>query len=55
MILYEKIICIALSVCLIIWVFCGCSNQNETQSNYSDDVIVEEIVIGETESVSVVI
>lgn len=44
----KKLTCIVLSLCLIMTLFCGCSKQNDTQSNYSDDVIVEEIIIDDT-------
>lgn len=46
----KKIVCICLSVCLVAMLFCGCSKQNATESNYSDDVIVEEIIVNDTSS-----
>ncbi len=46
----KKIVCIMLSLCLIAMLFCGCSKPNDTESNYSDDVIVEQIIIDETSS-----
>lgn len=44
----KKIICIGLNLCLIATLFCGCSNQNNTQSDYSDEIIIEEIIIDNT-------
>lgn len=46
----KKIISVCLSVCLLAMMFCGCSKQDVTESNYSDDVIVEEIIIDNTSS-----
>ncbi|MBQ8741522.1 MAG: DUF4886 domain-containing protein [Clostridia bacterium] len=45
----KKIACICLSVCLAMTLLCGCSKQN-TKSNYSDDVVVEEIIVDDTSS-----
>ncbi|MBQ8267140.1 MAG: DUF4886 domain-containing protein, partial [Clostridia bacterium] len=46
----KKITSIVLCISLIMTLLCGCSNQNATESNYSDDVIVEEIIIDNTSS-----
>ncbi len=46
----KKIVCIVLSLCLILSLLCGCSNQNAEESNYSDDVIVEQVIIDQTSS-----
>ncbi len=48
----KKIICIGLFFCLILTLFSGCSKQNDTESNYSDDVIVEQVIIDSTSTVS---
>ncbi len=44
----KKIVCIVLSLCLIMMLFCGCSKQNDIQSIYSEEVITEEIIIDNT-------
>ncbi len=46
----KKTICIGICLCLILTLFCGCSKQNTTKSNYSDDVIVEQVIIDNTSS-----
>ncbi len=44
----KKTICIFLCICLILTFFCGCSKQNDIQSEYSEEVITEEIIIDNT-------
>lgn len=44
----KKIVCIVLSLCLIMMLFCGCSKQNDIQSIYSEEVITQEIIIDNT-------
>ncbi len=41
----KKFICVVLSLCLIMALFCGCSSQDTDESNYSDNAVVEEIII----------
>ncbi len=44
----KRYFCILLCFCLTATLFCGCSKQNVTESNYSDDVIIEQIIIHDT-------
>lgn len=48
----KKIICITLSICLTAIALCGCSKQGTAFSSFSEDVIVEEIIIDNTSSSS---
>ncbi|MBQ2933618.1 MAG: DUF4886 domain-containing protein [Clostridia bacterium] len=48
----KKIVCIVLSLCLISSLLGGCSNQNATESKYSDEVIVEQVIIDQTSSIT---
>jgi len=48
----KKLVCLSLSFCLILTLFCGCNNNNDTQSNYSEVVITEEVVIDNTTNTS---
>ncbi len=44
----KKIISFILCICLIGLSFCGCSKQDTASSSFSEDVIVEEIIIDNT-------
>ncbi|MBR3592975.1 MAG: DUF4886 domain-containing protein [Clostridia bacterium] len=46
----KRFIGIAVSVCLILSMLCGCSSQNDTQSDVSDDVIIEQVIVSDTTS-----
>ena len=46
----KRFIGIAVSVCLILSMLCGCSSQNDTQSDVSDEVIIEQVVVSDTTS-----
>ena len=44
----KRFIGIAVSVSLILSVLCGCSSQNDTQSDVSDKVIIEQVIVSDT-------
>lgn len=46
----KKKICVMLSFCLILSLLCGCSSQNDTQSDVSDEVIIEQVIVSDTTS-----
>ena len=46
----KRFIGIAVSVSLILSMLCGCSSQNDTQSDVSDEVIIEQVIVGDTTS-----
>ncbi len=48
----KKLVCLTLSFCLILTLFCGCNDNNDIQSNYSEVVITEEIIIDNTTDTS---
>ena len=48
----KRFIGIAVSVSLILSMLCGCSSQNDTQSNVSDEVIIEQVVSDTTSETS---
>ena len=48
----KKYISLILSVVLFITLFCGCSAQNDNKSYYSDEIIVEQVIIDQTSSIT---
>ena len=48
----KRFICIFLGVCLFVTMLAGCSTQSSTNASYIDEVIVEQVVIDQTSSVT---
>ena len=48
----KKYISLILSVVLFITLFCGCSAQNDNKSYYSDEIIVEHVIVDQTSSIT---
>ena len=48
----KKYISLILSVVLFITLFCGCSAQNDNKSYYSDEIIVEHVIVDQTSSIA---
>ncbi len=48
----KRIVCIGLSVCLFVISLCGCSTQSDIESNLSDEIIIEQVIIDQTSSIT---
>lgn len=44
----KKAFCIVLCFCMVISLFCGCNNKTANESNFSEEIIIEELVIDQT-------